>query len=184
VIEAKNYQGTIYGGKERKTWSVNGKIKMMNPLMQNYGHIQSLKSNIESTYHHLFISIVSFSKKCTFKVEPELRKITSNELIIYDVELTEYINRKIAVIKLDQKEPLLKQEEILAIYNAFKSANIIDPTIREQHRFSIQNQINGSDSNNQCVVCNQPVSEKVKAYCLSNNKFNNKIYCYEHQKNI
>ncbi|GGA43243.1 nuclease-related domain-containing protein [Psychrobacillus lasiicapitis] len=30
VIETKNYQGTIYGGKDRKTWSINGKFKMMN----------------------------------------------------------------------------------------------------------------------------------------------------------
>ncbi|UYO36270.1 NERD domain-containing protein [Bacillus zhangzhouensis] len=26
VIETKNYQGTIYGGKKRKTWLVNGKF--------------------------------------------------------------------------------------------------------------------------------------------------------------
>ncbi|WP_238473795.1 nuclease-related domain-containing protein [Paenisporosarcina cavernae] len=32
VIETKNYQGTIYGAKERKEWSVNGKFKMMNPF--------------------------------------------------------------------------------------------------------------------------------------------------------
>ncbi|MFB4166323.1 nuclease-related domain-containing protein [Alteribacillus sp. JSM 102045] len=29
VIATKNYQGTIYGGKDRKTWSVNGKFKMI-----------------------------------------------------------------------------------------------------------------------------------------------------------
>jgi hypothetical protein len=43
-IETKNYQGTIYGGKDRKTWLVNGKFKMMNPFTQNYGHIEALKS--------------------------------------------------------------------------------------------------------------------------------------------
>lgn len=29
VIETKNYQGVIYGGKNRKTWLVNGKFKML-----------------------------------------------------------------------------------------------------------------------------------------------------------
>ncbi|WP_343031616.1 nuclease-related domain-containing protein [Metabacillus lacus] len=33
TIETKNYQGTIYGGKDRKTWLVNGKFKMMNPFV-------------------------------------------------------------------------------------------------------------------------------------------------------
>ncbi|WP_158068780.1 nuclease-related domain-containing protein [Domibacillus epiphyticus] len=31
VIETKNYQGTIYGGKDRKSGLINGKFKMMNP---------------------------------------------------------------------------------------------------------------------------------------------------------
>ncbi|WP_437137535.1 nuclease-related domain-containing protein [Bacillus safensis] len=31
VIETKNYQGTIYGGKKRKTWLVNGKFPFMSP---------------------------------------------------------------------------------------------------------------------------------------------------------
>jgi hypothetical protein len=47
VIETKNYQGTIYGGKDRKTWSINGKYKMMNPFFQNYGHIEAIKSLID-----------------------------------------------------------------------------------------------------------------------------------------
>lgn len=105
VIETKNYQGTIYGGKDRKTWLINGKFKMMNPLMQNYGHIQALKSFIEAKYHPYFISVVSFTKRCTFKIEEELRKISSTELVIYDVELTQFINRKVAVLKLQYPNP-------------------------------------------------------------------------------
>jgi hypothetical protein len=38
AIETNNYQGTIYGGKDIKTWLVNGKFKMMNPFVQNYGY--------------------------------------------------------------------------------------------------------------------------------------------------
>lgn len=47
VIETKNYQGTIYSGKHRKTWSVNGKFQMMNPFAQNYGHIKALVALID-----------------------------------------------------------------------------------------------------------------------------------------
>ncbi|MCR8643430.1 restriction endonuclease [Paenibacillus sp. N1-5-1-14] len=34
-----------------------------------------------------------------------------------------------------------------------------------------------------CAVCHKPVSEKVKQFCISQSKrFNNKIYCYDHQR--
>ncbi len=104
VIETKNYQGTIYGSKDRSTWLINGKFKMMNPLTQNYGQIQALKSFIETKYHPYFISVVSFTKRCTFKIEEELRKINSNELVIYDIEKEDSVPRehKSALKKAEQ----------------------------------------------------------------------------------
>lgn len=64
VIETKNYQGTIYGKKARKTWLVNGTLKMMNPFEQNYGHIQALKLFIDKNLkflNHDDISIINSS---------------------------------------------------------------------------------------------------------------------------
>lgn len=187
VIETKNYQGTVYGGKNRKTWSVNGKFKMMNPFIQNYGHIQAIKDILDKKYHDLFISMVSFTKRCTFKIdELDFRKIGSNELIVYDVELSDYIHRKVSVLKIHHKEPLLNENDISIIYNAILEANIEDQVIREKHVQSLKGEVvphkiikdNNQDN---CMVCNKPVSDKVKAFCLSNKKFNGKIYCFEHQ---
>ncbi|MBM7602809.1 hypothetical protein JOC75_000779 [Metabacillus crassostreae] len=139
VIETKNYQGTIYGGKERTTWSVNGKFKMMNPFIQNYGHIQGIKNYIETKYHDQFISVVSFTKRCTFKIdEMNYRKIGSNELIVYDVELSEYINRKVSVLKINNKESILKENDIDRIYRSLVDANIKDQSIRKQHVQSLK----------------------------------------------
>ncbi|WP_428909770.1 nuclease-related domain-containing protein [Niallia sp. Krafla_26] len=184
VIETKNYQGTVYGGEDRKTWSVNGKFKMMNPLKQNYGHIQALIHYIGKEYERTFVSIISFTKRCTFKIDPELRKISSDQLVIYDIELTEFINRKIAVRKLQHNEPLLMQEDITTIYQSILNANITDAAIREKHKLSIQKQVKINETNNTCVICNKQVSEKVTSYCLANKKFKGKIYCYDHQKMV
>lgn len=187
VIETKNYQGTIYGGKDRKNWLINGKFKMMNPLMQNYGHIEALKNFIDGKYHQYFISMVSFTKRCTFKIEEELRKIHSNQLVIYDVELTEFINRKVAVLKLQYKNPVFMKDDIELIYNSLLNSNISDASIRKQHIDNIQTKKNNDDKTNdenKCVICQKPVSEKVKSFCLSNKKFQGKIYCYEHQKTL
>lgn len=182
VIETKNYQGTVYGGKDRKTWSVNGKFKMMNPFVQNYGHIQALKNCIDEKYHHLFISMVSFTKRCTFKIdELDLRKIASDQLLVYDTELFEYIYRKVSVLKVQHKDPLLNETEIKNIYESIQSANIIDLKIREEHVQSLKAEKNVQAT---CSTCQKPVSEKVKSFCLNNKKFDGKIYCFEHQKSL
>ena len=133
VIETKNYQGIIYGGNDRKTWLVNGKFKMMNPFVQNYGHIQALTLLIDEKYHDLFISMVAFTKRCTFKVDLEYRKIASNKLIVYDIELSEFILRKISLLKIQHNEPLLHNQDISAIYSSFSKANITDTKKREEH---------------------------------------------------
>jgi hypothetical protein len=119
TIETKNYQGTIYGGKDRNTWLVNGKFKMMNPFVQNYGHIKALSSLIDEKYHDWFVSMVSFTKRSTFKVDSDYRRIASNELIVYDIELSEFIHRKESVLKIQHKEPLLNEGDLSSIYHAF-----------------------------------------------------------------
>lgn len=122
VIETKNYQGTIYGGKDRKTWLVNGKFKFMNPFNQNNGQIKALSQVAGVKHKNLVISMVSFTKRCTFKVGLELRKIISNNLIIYDVELSEFIHRKVNVQKITHKKPLLTEEQIDRIYQKLLDA--------------------------------------------------------------
>jgi len=134
VIETKNYQGTIYGGKDRNTWLVNGKFKMMNPFVQNYGHIKAIASLIDEKYHNLFVSMVSFTKRSTFKVDSDYRKIASNELIVYDIELSEFIHRKVSVLKIQHKESLLSESDISSIHQTFLNANIPDPEVRKEHK--------------------------------------------------
>lgn len=118
VIETKNYQGTIYGGKDRKTWLVNGDFKFMNPFNQNDGHIKALLQLADVKHKNLVISMVSFTKRCTFKVGLEFRKITSNNLIVYDIEIAEFIDRKVNVQKITHKKPLLTDEQIDRIYQS------------------------------------------------------------------
>ena len=187
VVETKNYSGTIYGDRSRAKWNVNGKFPMMNPFNQNYGHIQAIKGVLEKEDETQFVSMVSFTKRCTFKINDELRKIQSNDLIVYDIELSEYITRKINILKLQNPEPIYSTNELQNLYNKIKSANITDLYIRDKHvetlkekdREAIKNENNLST----CKTCGNPVSEKVKVYCLSNKtRFKGNIYCFEHQK--
>lgn len=133
VIETKNYIGEIKGKKEDKYWLVSNRFKMFNPLRQNYGHIKAIE-NITKSYKELkFISMISFTMRCRFSIDPELRQISSDELIVYDVELSEFIQRKLNRLAVEYKEPNLEHEEINHIYNLLVNKNITDPAKRIEH---------------------------------------------------
>lgn len=133
VIETKNYTGEIKGARENKSWSVSNRFKMYNPFKQNYGHIQAIKSLLPDYQKIRYISLVSFTMRCRFSVDPELRKIQSDELIVYDVELSEYIQRKMNRIQAEKKESDLAESDIQRIYQLLIDANITDPRIRAEH---------------------------------------------------
>lgn len=133
VIETKNYTGEIKGARENKSWTVSNRFKMNNPFMQNYGHIQAIKSLLPDYQKIRYISLVSFTMRSRFSVDPELRKIQSDELIVYDVELSEYIQRKMNRIQAEKKESDLEESDIQRIYQSLIEANITDPRIRAEH---------------------------------------------------
>jgi len=190
VVETKNYAGTISGDRRDSHWTVNGKFKMVNPFNQNYGHIQAIKSFLPSIKNENIISMISFTKRCTFRVNPELRKIQSNELIVYDVELSEYIMRKLNVLKLQHKKAIFSDEELLHMHSRLQEENIIDIKIREKHVEQLKMNNNEKPSievkqieKATCKTCGKEVSEKVKGFCLSNKeRFKGNVYCFEHQK--
>lgn len=133
VIETKNYNGEIKGKKEDRTWRVSNRFNMYNPLKQNYGHIKALENVLKDFDDLRFISMITFTMRCRFSIDPILRKIESDELIIYDVELSEFINRKTLRIKATSKIPFLTEEEISLIYKSIQRHNITDLAIRSQH---------------------------------------------------
>ncbi|MFC7063139.1 nuclease-related domain-containing protein [Halobacillus seohaensis] len=184
IIETKNYEGIIKGKKNEKSWSVNYKFRMLNPFFQNYGHVEAVKSSLNMKKELKMFSLVSFTRRCTFKVDLELRDIKSDALIVYDTELSEFIHRKMNVEKLLNGDPIYTEEDIQLMYSQLEKANITDPLLRKKHIELIKKSSNQDDSIGQsCIICQKPVSNKVKAFCLGNKKrFNGKIYCYDHQK--
>jgi hypothetical protein len=133
VIETKNYNGKIKGSHNDQNWTVNGRFKMYNPLKQNYGHVKALQSVLPDYSSVQYISMISFTMRARFSIDPELRKIESDELVVYDVELSEYIGRKINRIKLTSSQQPLSSDQIRTIYEKILEFNITDPNIRTMH---------------------------------------------------
>lgn len=161
---------------------------MMNPFHQNYGYIETL-IRFANVLRKDIVSLISFTRRATFSVDPELRKISSNELIVYDIELTEFIDRKINSIKMTSGEVRFTTEQINKIHQVLLDSNITDLTIRKAHTEALKNntdqKLPTEDSTAKCSICGQQVSLKVRDFCLSNSqRFKGNIYCFEHQKNF
>ncbi|MEK5024346.1 nuclease-related domain-containing protein [Paenibacillus sp. FSL M7-1046] len=139
VIETKNYNGEIKGGRTDQQWSVSNRYKMYNPLKQNYGHIKAIESLLKGVAAVKFISMVSFTMRCRFSIDPELRKIYSDELVVYDVELSEFISRKLISLKAGTPGPLISATQAQTIYDHLVQANITDIEIRKLHVDKIKN---------------------------------------------
>lgn len=133
VIETKNYAGEIKGNREDRYWRVSGRFRLYNPLRQNYAHVKVLEKLFSSHADALFVSMVSFTMRCRFGVDPELRKIHSNELVIYDVELTEYVERKLTRLKAENPAQRLSEFDIERMLETIQKANIVDEKIRAEH---------------------------------------------------
>ncbi|MBP2113384.1 nuclease-related domain-containing protein [Paenibacillus silagei] len=133
VIETKNYNGEIKGGRTDQQWSVSNRYKMYNPLKQNYGHIKAIESLLKDVAAVKYISMISFTMRCRFSIDPELRKIHSDELVVYDVELSEFISRKLISLKAGTSEPPISTAQIQTIYDHLVQANITDAEIRKLH---------------------------------------------------
>lgn len=133
VIETKNYNGEIKGNRMDQQWSVSNRFKMYNPLKQNYGHIKAVESLLKEIEDIRYVSMISFTMRCRFSIDPQLRHISSDELVVYDVELSEYIGRKLTRLKQENVEPLLSPEQINMIYERLSNSNITDQNTRNQH---------------------------------------------------
>ncbi|GKV65554.1 MULTISPECIES: nuclease-related domain-containing protein [unclassified Sporosarcina] len=69
VIETKNYSGWIFGSELQKYWTqtiYKNKQKFYNPIRQNYGHIEALKSYLNMPSLPVY-SIIAFSDEVEFK---------------------------------------------------------------------------------------------------------------------
>lgn len=77
--------------------------------------------------------MISFTMRCRFSIDPELRKIHSDELVVYDVELSEFISRKLINLKTRTPEPPISAAQAQTIYDRLAQANITDAEIRKLH---------------------------------------------------
>ncbi|MGF9697357.1 nuclease-related domain-containing protein [Paenibacillus sp. MABNR03] len=135
VIETRNLTtGEIRGGRREANWTVStSRIKMYNPLMQHRGHVEAVHAHLGDYKRMRLISMVTFTNRCRISVDPAVRYVNSDELVIYDHELVETILRKTEKLEADVPETLYKEQDIQAIHSLLSAANCTEAQTRAEH---------------------------------------------------
>lgn len=155
VIETKNYSGWILGSENTYKWTqviYKRKEKLLNPIIQNKGHVKALQELLIDYPNDIYHPIVTFSTKATLKVA-----VTSD--VVYNTKLMQ-------TIKKYNKE-ILSMKEVEEIYNLILNANITDRESKKEHVKSIKNNVKTRRmqiSNNICPNCGGNLIEKKGKY--------------------
>ena len=146
VIETKNYKGWIVGNEKSEHWTqvlFKRKQRFYNPIKQNLGHINFLKTYLSKYPSINYIPIVVFLSKSDIKVKTTYNIINSRQLI--------QTIKKYNEINLEQRE----KEDIYKIIN---EANLVDTYDKTEHIKSIKKLIQKRKrdiQDNKCPQCGE-----------------------------
>lgn len=110
VIETKHYEGWIFGKENQRNWTqviYKRKEKFLNPIWQNYGHIQALKDYLGE--HHTFQSIIAFSSRSTLKFKDDFSSARVIQIPQLNKVIKESLNRQISEVELRGINKALEQ---------------------------------------------------------------------------
>ena len=121
VIETKTYQGIISGGENSEHWTQNiygNKFEFRNPILQNYGHVKSLKQVLGDYKNVPFISIIAFSRQADLRV-------SSNIPVVYWSQILDVIR--------GYENPVIKESDVRRITRLLMASNTDSKETRKDH---------------------------------------------------
>lgn len=151
VIETKHYKGWIHGGEFSNQWTQSiykKKIKIPNPVKQNYGHIQHLKELLNDYNNIPFFSIIVFTGSAELK---NISIKTSNTYVIY-------ANKLVSTIKQNCLQNQM-------IYNNFNDISLLIKNNCIKDKDSKKQHINNIKASHEKIPTNK--NEKICANCGS-----------------
>lgn len=134
VFESKNYSGWIFGDEKNKYWTQTlqnrQKNRFFNPIWQNKGHINALKSVLDLDNDNLYKSYIIFSERCTLKkinvTSPNVKVIKRNELI------------KTIKKDIESSGKIMTVEEVNQLYSKLQKYACADERVKKAHVDNIQ----------------------------------------------
>lgn len=123
VIETKHYKGWIHGHEKSEYWTQSiyrYKNRFRNPIIQNKGHIRTLRQLLRDYQGLTYHSIIVFSGQAT------LKNVYTDVPVIYPRQL-------LRTIKKQKAQKILTMEEVKEIAGRIKAASISGSAARRKH---------------------------------------------------
>ena len=121
VIETKNYKGWIYGNEKSAQWTQNiygNKSRFMNPIRQNFAHVEAVETRLTQFPSLPIIPIVAFSPDCDLKIK------TTSHVIYF-----QHVNRVIR----QYSEKFISNDDVALIINLLNSENVKSTAVKKEH---------------------------------------------------
>ena len=129
VFESKNYSGWIFGDEKQKNWiqtlENRSNTKFFNPIWQNNGHINALKSVLELGDEDIFKSYIIFSERCILK---KINVTSDNVKVLKRNNLIRELKKDIS-----ESKSIFDREKIDSIYNELSQYTLADDEVKKDH---------------------------------------------------
>ncbi|SIS83182.1 nuclease-related domain-containing protein [Alicyclobacillus vulcanalis] len=127
VIETKNWAGRVYGKGSDRTWTITlgrRKYRNENPILQNKGHIKSLKAVVGGDIP--IYNVVVFTRRTDLRLQG-----VQDAAVLRPGQLAEFLTSKCDILTEDQMR---------CIHQQLVKANITDSRARKQHVTNLRRQ--------------------------------------------
>lgn len=135
AIEVKDYSGWLFGNEKQRYWIQllnygKEKYRFYNPIMQNAGHIKTLREQSEQFAHLPIFNVVLFAGNCTLK---NVNYWADNTFVGYTGNIS-FVLKKMNEFQLAQYTD--KREVARILHQAVENGN--NPDIVVGHIASVQ----------------------------------------------
>jgi hypothetical protein len=134
VFESKNYSGWIFGDEKSKNWMQTLQSKQrnrfFNPIWQNKGHINALKSIVGLDNDQLYKSYIIFSERCTLK---KITVTSPNVKVVKRDTLVKTIKRDI-----ESSSNLMTTAELNRLYAKLQKYSRADKEVKKAHMDNVR----------------------------------------------
>lgn len=144
VIETKNYKGWIFGNEKSKYWTqtlYKKKYKIFNPVIQNWTHVNFLKSISRDLRNVYFFPIVVFAGTA------KLKKISSSTPVIYKRKLFKTIKRN--------KEVIITHDQLAKINGILFQHMQTGTGVKKEHQKNVRQTIKRNNKKSYTDICPQ-----------------------------
>ena len=141
VFENKNYGGWIFGDESSKFWTQlfkgGKKIKFLNPIWQNQGHIKALQQELKEVSPGFYYSYIVFGERC------ELKKVSNSEVNV-TIAKRSRLSKELKN-KIETRSQVFDDSRLMMLYESLRKFSLVDQAVKLEHIQNIKSRVRKSN---------------------------------------